>query len=558
MPITKPKLLTVFAIILVAAVLFFPFGGAEFLLWDDQIHLNQNPFFSPVSWQSFTNIWTTPYPVGPSLYIPVTYSLWGLVALFTDGFTHTLPFLLLNLFVHLLNGYLVYRVLAKLFGFLRKDALLFGCLIFLFHPLQVESVVWMSGFKDMIWVTFALLTVLAALQRHYLLSYLGLVIAVLCKPVAVITPLLVMICEFLSDPQESSPRNTKTYAYLGSLFVVAFPFMLLTKALQPDVLVKDIPSLIERPLIALDAIGFYLKKVFVPVEFGPDYGRTTDWVLSRLPTLELHLPVVFAGLLIWLARKENSLKKPLLWASMIFVVPLLPVLGFVPFQFQNFSTVADRYAYLSVMGISLLGALAYAKFPKAKWVLIALLPCLMVSSYIHSRYWRNNFDFFTHALKINPDSKSAGNNLGLILTEKNQLKEALTYFQHVYEIYPDNFPAANNIGIIYIRLGEHEKAIQHFENNLKIFPTNVDAKISYGELLMQLNRDEESLAQLQQASEMNPVNAYGRYMYSQILWKIGQRQESLLQLQKAIEIEPFNQSFKQRLKDFQALLNQAK
>ncbi|WP_413288855.1 tetratricopeptide repeat protein [Bdellovibrio sp. HCB337] len=551
MPISKTNLFKGLALFLLAALVFLPLGAAEFLLWDDQIHLSQNPFFSPFSWQSLLDIWTTPYPVGPSLYIPVTYSFWGLLAPFSQNFTVAWPFLLLNFAIHLVNAALVYRLLNRLVPSLEKNALLFGVLIFVFHPLQVESVVWMSGFKDMVWVTFALLTLLAYLRKNLALTYTGLILAILCKPIAVVIPLMILGLEFFMAPEK---KTRQRLLYLGSLFAVALPFMFLTKILQPDVLVRNIPALWERPVVALDALGFYLKKVFLPVGFGPDYGRRPDLVLEHFPTYELVLPVLFVGILAWFSKVAPELKKTFWLAGLFLLVPLLPVLGFVPFQFQNFSTVADRYFYFSMVGIGLLAAVAYTKLPRAKWVLVALLPVFMGLSHFFSQYWRTNQELFTHALVINPDSKSAGNNLGIILSQKNQLKEALPYFQHVYEVYPDNFAAANNIGIIYLRLGEIDKAISHYVNNLKVFPTNTDARISYGELLMQMNKDEEALAQLRQATEQTPSNAYGWYMYSQILWKTGQREESLQHLKKAIEIEPFNEGFKKRLEDFNTLI----
>jgi hypothetical protein len=103
----------------------------------------------------------------------------------------------------------------------------------------------------------------------------------------------------------------------------------------------------QRPFIAGDALAFYLYKTFVPIDLCVDYGRTPPWVMSHAwGYVAWAIPV---GLLVVCYRYRE--RRPLTWlGALMFVTFLLPTLGLVPFAYQAYSTVADRYAYLALIG----------------------------------------------------------------------------------------------------------------------------------------------------------------------------------------------------------------
>src|SRR5262249_33688899 len=105
-----------------------------------------------------------------------------------------------------------------------------------------------------------------------------------------------------------------------------------------------------RPLVALDAIGFYLRKLVLPMNLAGDYGRTPRAVVeSGALWTSWIAPIALIAILIMLRRRAPLL----LLAACFFVAPLLPVLGLVPFDYQEFSTVADHYLYLSMLSVAL-------------------------------------------------------------------------------------------------------------------------------------------------------------------------------------------------------------
>ena len=116
-----------------------------------------------------------------------------------------------------------------------------------------------------------------------------------------------------------------------------------------------------RPLIAGDAVAFYFYKLIFPWKLSLDYGRT--------PTYALQQPVIYflwsipctLLILAWRFRKQ----RPHLFVALaIFLIALLPMLGLVTFHFQYYSTVADHYLYLPMLGVAL--ALAWKSHSDAR------------------------------------------------------------------------------------------------------------------------------------------------------------------------------------------------
>src|SRR6056297_2539567 len=142
-------------IVVAGSLVFWQVIGFEFVRYDDPIHISKNPRMLSPAWDSLFYFWRHLFL---NLYIPVTYTAWlGLAALSDNLFNRLDPglFHLANGLVHLVNCLLVYRLIRRLYD-IRRDsghdpegfwpALLAG-LVFCLHPVQAESVCWVSGFK---------------------------------------------------------------------------------------------------------------------------------------------------------------------------------------------------------------------------------------------------------------------------------------------------------------------------------------------------------------------------------------------------------------------------
>lgn len=129
-------------------------------------------------------------------------------------------------------------------------------------------------------------------------------------------------------------------------FVLRAALTVLAKHLQPETRLVFVPLYWLRPLLAGDTLAFYLLKLLFPYPLMPDYGRPPQEAMTwPLFYGEWMVPV---GASIWLWRARRSWPLYRVGAS-VFVIRLLPVLGIIPFEYQNISKVADRYLYLPML-----------------------------------------------------------------------------------------------------------------------------------------------------------------------------------------------------------------
>lgn len=536
------------AILLVLLTLYFVFwpqGPSEFLLWDDQNHLILNPFFKSLSLRSFVQIWSQSYD---SLYIPLTYSLWLLPvsvarAMAGAGWAEQnviLPFQILNLLCHLVNGFLVYLLflrIAKSSSGQTRAASFLGALIFLFHPVQVESVVWASGFKELIWVTFALLGLLQYLQERRTYG-IFIILSYLCKPTAAVLPLILFTLGPWREGAAARDSNWSRLQALSPWFLLSVASLGLTKWQQADNVIQLAKSWPLRIHIALDAIGFYLEKLIWPISLAPDYGRSPHWVELQSPVFEALLGVFFLMAAVILFWRWKSQRPAIASALALGLVPILPVLGFAPFLFQNYSTVGDRYLYFPMIGFAWAVVQAVLAWPMVRWAVALLIPVLATFSQQQAMRWRTNKGLFEYTVQVNPQSFMAENNLGALANSAGHYQEGLAHFRRAADLNPRSPPAVKNIAANLVLLGQPDQALQYFSDFIQKYPGYYEVRADYGALLMTLGKSQQAVEQFQWAARAAPEDPTTQFNVGQALWVMGRKSEALTYLKAASELLP--------------------
>lgn len=353
--------------LLLLLVILLAFGRVithDFVDWDDGALIFNNPNIVNHSFPGLLHHWNPFNEENTSMYNPLVFTTWWVIALFSDVQSPDLLGAMLNpylfhaasLAVHWLCACLVFEILRKLK--FRDWPAAAGALIFAVHPLQTESVAWATAMKDLLSGFFALLTILQYMiaveskgkkgTKHYWLMSAFYLAALLSKPSTVVLPLIITVIGRLIYRRSWRELIRWTLPW----YVLALAFTIVASKIQ------HFPSgavggyLWERPLVALDAIAFYLGKLILPIHLTFDYGRNP---VSVLNDPDLHHPLywtwsfpVALAVILWRS------KQIMLWtAALIFLLGLLPVLGLTPFAYQYFTTVADRYVYLPMLGIAI-------------------------------------------------------------------------------------------------------------------------------------------------------------------------------------------------------------
>src|SRR5205823_5661753 len=163
----------------------------------------------------------------------------------------------------------------------------------------------------------------------------------LAKPIAMMTPLIaVAIDGFIFGRFR---RRVIVW------FVPAIVCAIIAKRVQPAPYDSIVVPFWGRPIVAGDTIAFYLYKLVWPLRLGVDYGRTPrETLASGWEYLTSSVPLAIA-IVLWMKRR----KIPFLVAgAIVFMLGMLPVSGLVRFDFQIYSTVADHYLYLPMLGVA--------------------------------------------------------------------------------------------------------------------------------------------------------------------------------------------------------------
>ena len=506
-------------VVLLTATVLGRLGGQDFLLWDDDINIYANVLFNPPSWAHLATAWTSE---GFFQYVPVTETAWSLLAAIghldaplpntTSGaLLDPHVFHTANLVFHLVNVGLVFWILRTL---VRADLpAAAGALLFAIHPVQVESVAWVSELRGVLAGFFGLLTILLYVRHvraggriEFAAGLLALVAGMLSKPSVVAVPVvLVLIDRYLLGRPWRQVAQTA-----GAFFVIVLPLALLPTSTQPGATPFS-PVLWQRPLVAADTLAFYLYKLVLPVNLGIDYGRTPQSVLGGLQVWFTWIAPAGLAAVLWLLRKRF----PWAWvAGAVGLAGVLPVLGLVTFAFQFYSTPADRYLYLAMLGPAL--ALAFgltAVVGRTRTIALAgtggALLVLSVLSFQQAGNWTDTRTLMAHSAAVNPRSDLAYNNLGIADGKSGNLAAAEVELKRSIALNPRQYQAHSNLGNVFFLEHRTDDAIAEYRRSIAIRPDWDQAHSNYANVLMTQRHYAEAVEEYRLALRYNPgsVNA---------------------------------------------------
>lgn len=491
-----PKETFLIVVLVITFLAFLPALKAEFVNWDDQAHLYENPVVKLVEWpgmlQHFRRMVLTAYMPLTTLSYAVEYHFFGLNP-FVYHFT--------NVALHVIVTALIFQ-LGILFG-LPQRAVFWGALIFGIHPVHVESVAWVTERKDVLYSIFYLLALIrywryleSGKPLEFIWSLIWGTVSMLAKPMALSLPLVLL----LLDGMKSRKWRIRIFAEKIPYAVILAPIAWIT--MSANVQPPEILSLGESLLIFLYTFMFYIQKFFYPVNLVPYYPPPYPIVLSN-PVYNiavLSLFVLIATLIVFRKSRWLYFAVAFYFASIFFLLR---------FDHQHIIVVADRYMYLPSMGFCfLIGVILERFISQTKFFLVpVVLLCagLFWGTWTQVKVWKNSFSLWTHEIKHFPHVALAYKNRGQAYLEKGDLERAMEDTQKALSLDPDYGDALNNRGSIHLRQGNREAAWADFTRAVEADPLQADAWYNRGTLLIDENRNSEALPDLTEAIRIKPV-----------------------------------------------------
>lgn len=517
-------------VLAVTVIVFSPAVWLPFVRWDDYEAILLNPMLRGGA-SRLPQIWKTPYM---DLYVPATTTVWWVCARLTAQ-PNAHVFHALNVLLHLACAAVVFALLARVVR--NPFAAAVGALVFAVHPVQVESVAWASGTKD---VLSGLLVVLALerflahaekrLIRNYILATACFVLAMLAKPSAVVTPLIALA---LARSCSASTMR-RSAGWLLPWVVLTIPCLIWTRSIQTASRVADVP-LHLRPLVALDAIAFYTLKILFPVKLAPDYGRAPAYIIAHREIWWTWLipATVLAIALVFRARRMMT-------GLALFVIGLLPVLGLVRFDFQFLSTTADHYLYVPMVGVAVIAAAAATRVDRTVGRVIGQVGIIALAtmSLLQLRHWRSTHDLLTHTLDVNPRSFAAANNLAIEAMEKGNAPAAIDYATRAVGINRTFGPAYITLATAQLRQGRVDDAIQTYRAGIGQAPADTDLLLNAAILLAQRNDVNAALKLAERAVRVAPERPQARKVLGYLLMAVNRPREALAQFEVVARLDP--------------------
>jgi tetratricopeptide (TPR) repeat protein len=537
------------ALIIVTIFAYYPAWHAGFI-WDDDAYVTENPLLTAPDglrriWFSFDT---------PSQYFPLTYTAFYLEHAFWG--LNPAGYHCVNILLHAANALLVWRLLARL----RVPGAWLAAGVFALHPVQVESVAWVTECKNVLMVFFFLLTLLAWIRftdektmhswRFYTLALVFYALALSAKTTACTLPAVLLLILWLKKTSISWRR----LAQVAPFVVLGIGMGLVTVWWErhhqgtQGKLFEIGP--VDRVLIASRALWFYAAKLLWPANLIFSYPR---WTISAVNPMAYGWVVatVVLGVVIWRVRRRTG--RGVEVALIFFAATLSPVLGFIMLYTFAYSFVADHYQYLACLGpIALatagikLGLERIAKQRPILWPVFCavLLLTLGVLTWRQCGMYKDVETLWRTTIARNPDSWLAYDNLGLALDRQGKVNEAIVQYQQVLKINPDSAETHYytethyNLGIALAQKGELDEAIAQYKKALEVNPNHTDAHNNLGMALALKGDMAGATAEYQKALEIDPGNAEAHVNMGLALANLGKTDEAIAHYQKALKIKP--------------------
>ena len=513
----------------------------DFILDDYPLILMNEDIASWRNWKMafLTHIFDVKGPHVPveyaALHYRPIYKLWQMLHVHLFGFV--LPWWhLTSLLLHFGVTLLVYRLAIKLIKERWTAAL--AALLFAFHPIHVEPVVYVSASTDLLVTIFALISFLAyfryreegASLAYFIVSIFAAALAMMSKETAIAFPWLLVAYEAMRENPPGTQQNWKRFVWTLPFFAVVGAYAAVRTLLfglntgqGPGG--SRLAALLDIPLILV----VYFRNLFWPFRLSFFYPAEwgTQWTLLRGAAAVL---VMMAAIFFWIRYRDRSgIRLQLLWAAILFVPVAMAVLAFVPEGWIH-----DRHMYLVSVPICIIVAafLMDPKWPaKASVILSSLvLAILLIDTAMQIPRFSDNVTIYTSALKVAPRSLAVHGYFGDALWAYGRHEEALREFKLCTELAPNSSIAYERYGEALNEVGRHNEAAVEFAKALQwsIRPTPFRAHLLSEIARIEIEHSEfpEAADHMHEALQIAPQTMNYHFMLAQALRHLGRTEEA--------------------------------
>lgn len=550
--VSQAKIYLPFAIFIALAALilfvYWPVKSYDFIIYDDYGYVKNNALVqSGITPGNIRQAFGAVYVGNWHPLTMLSHMLdWELFGARAGGHHWT------NVVIHIISAAFLFLLLKTLTGAIWRSAAV--AFLFALHPINVESVAWISERKNVLSTFFWFVTtwfyfwyVKFPNWIRYVPVVASFCLGLMSKPMLVTLPFTLLLLDYwplrrFGVPAEKNIKLKKRS--LSYLIIEKVPLFLISAAAsfvtfyvqKREGAVADLDTLplLSRVCNAILAYGLYLRKLVCPYDLAVLYPF--DLNLPAWHVILSAFIVVIISLIFFVAsRRRPYLSVGWLW----YLGTLFPVIGLVQVGRQAMS---DRYALIPFVGLFiamtwLIADLLTNRKVKAAATTLAIV-CMAIMSSQQVKYWENTFTLFSRALAVTKNNAVAHSCVGAFLIESNKADEALAHLEKSLFINANDYNTLLRAATAYRMKGDHAKAMALLQKAINRHP---EEALAYDDLftdLVKTGKKEEALKMYRNAAFHNQQNPEIQHGFANSLFKLGFYDEAMARYKTSLKLSP--------------------
>lgn len=474
------------------------------------------------------------------------------------GGEEVLGYHLVNVLIHILVTLLVYFI-AKEFALpnvprlKHKDSLpLLAAMLMLFHPMNVESVVYLSSRSSLLATLFFLLGFYyflrwqkfnnqstARLKNNSQLMWVVLffILGIGSKEIAVTLPLIILGALWFLSPK----RDIRQWLKTASIILLPLAIYLATRTYTLGGLFRlnaaPTAGINEQVLYFLTQFKviftYYLTKIFLPfnLNFEPDMRLIQS--ISDPTWMGALAGLVLLGVLV--ARRGSPwMQFGFLWA----LLTILPTSSLIPLK----QIAVEHRTYLPGVGLCLVLATMFTWALAKRRIFIYPVSILLIlfatQTLDRGLDFRTRIGIWEDTVKKSPAKTLVHNNLASAYLDAKRYDEARTQLKKTIALDPNHIEGHLNLGHILVVEENWAAAQQHFDIALALGTENPVAYFNAGLCRLSQGASRQAIAFLQKAVDLKPQNATHHFYLGNAYKNLGQSDEALVAFRQTLKIDP--------------------
>ncbi len=443
------------------------------------------------------------------------------------------PFRLTNILFHMGNAVLVFLIVRKLS---KSNVAFFASLLFAIHPLAIESVTWISGGVYSHYAFFFLFSFLLYLKKNFLPSTLCFLLSLFISEKTVPLVFVFILFEWTYGDIKKNWKRLIPYFLISIGFILFYISRLGVRISDLEQVNYQAISGLYNPFQQIPlAISSYLALFVWPQALTLYHSafRLTIWELGfrMLVTLGFFVLAVYGVI------KKRLFGFWMAWFVIGLGITLLPV--------KIAWIVAERYAYLSIIGLSVLvGMMFDALLSRKRWNVLVICFGVMIvlalstRTMIRNNDWRTEDSLWVATARISPYDPHSWNNMGDVYGKRGEYDKSIEAFTRATNIKPNYADAYHNIGKTYVLMKKYDEALPFFEKALSINPRLWQSYQNLAVVSVSKKEYDKAISYIEQAIKINPVDAVLWSNAGVLYLEMENEEKARYAMEQAIALDP--------------------